>query len=101
MPASSKSPSSSGAPFSSACTLSSSASSESRTVATRSGSLPSERLEPEGSFRTKSDCTIYSRRLADRIYLARDVDRYNLKVSNRVDHFVDVHPLSRECRCAE
>jgi hypothetical protein len=97
MPASSKSPCSSGAQFSSACTLSSSASSESRTVATPSGSLLSERLEPEESSRTKSNCTIYSRRLAGRIYLARGVDRYNSKVSNRVDHFADVRFLACGC----
>jgi hypothetical protein len=101
MPVSSKSLSSSGVPFSSACTLSSSASSESRTVATPSGSLPSERLEPEESSRTKSNCTIYSRRLAGRIYLARGVDRYNSKVLNRVDHFVDVHSQLRNHICAE
>jgi hypothetical protein len=97
MPASSKLPCSSGVQFSSACTLSSSASSESRTVATPSGSRLSERLESEESSRIKSNCTIYSRRLAGRIYLARGVDRYISKVSNRIGRFVDVHPLTRNC----
>lgn len=91
MLASSKSLCSSGVASSSACTLSSSVSSGSRTAATPSGSRPSKWLEFDSLVRPKSNCTIYSRRLAGRIYLARGVDRHISNVSNRVDYFVDIH----------